>query len=65
LFSIPVNPVRCGLSPSLVWCLLLSSFPSFNSCRLLWRVDQRKVNLVSPFVFRLFCARVLVCLYPL
>ena len=24
LFSILINPVRCALSPSLVWCLLLS-----------------------------------------
>jgi hypothetical protein len=23
LFSIPIDPVRCGLSPWLVWCLLL------------------------------------------
>ena len=41
-FSILIDPVRCRLSTLLVWCLLRS----FDSRRLLGRVDQRKANLV-------------------
>jgi hypothetical protein len=48
LFSIPVDPVRCGLSLSRVWCLLFFWFHSFDPCRFLWRVDQRKVNPMCP-----------------
>jgi hypothetical protein len=47
----------------LVFVALLIPFLRFLS--LLWRVDQRKVNPVSPTVFWLSRARALVCLYRL
>ena len=63
LFSILVDPVRYGLSPSLVWCLLLSWFHSFDSHRLLWPVDQRKLNPVFPSFGSVMLKPLYACTY--
>jgi hypothetical protein len=48
MFSIPVDPVRCGLSP---FCLFDVLFPVLRFPLLLWRADQWKVKPVSFLVF--------------
>jgi len=48
LFSIPVDPVRCGSSPFGLFGVLI---PFLRFAPLLWRVDQRKVNPMSFLAF--------------
>jgi hypothetical protein len=65
LLLVPVDPVRCGLSPSLVGCLLvLNSISSIPSVAMASGSKESESCVFFP-VFWFFRVQALVCLYPI